>query len=374
MAARAQANSVTVEEIDQALLRIAAFNKSSSPAVQSLASTWGRADQTGLLGDLYRRLQGREAKWLTRLILKSYAPIKFPEDLEPGPQHSFLPNCVQLKIQFRSSAPEPVRRDGTRMIAGVGAAVDVVGPPTPLRTAPQPSPSAPNPVSAVNQAPGIPSMSAPRPTSSVPASTSIINHTRQTELNSIPSSSAPVAEASSQQRYSLTPSRSALGPVSHNIPTPSPQDSPKNVRVSPCTPVFTGGTGTCQMASHVCPLSGCIFLLGPCISKVPWITEDLLRWHGSWYVTSVSALAHPSLQRRCSRTGKKFRKIALVESNRTQPTIDFLKQIGRLNLTRKEKKEWVEVYDWRLLECITKVDQGKKMTFNPWDRCWIGAV
>jgi hypothetical protein len=56
---------------------------------------------------------------LTRLILKSYAPIKFPENLEPGPPYSFLPTCVQLKIQFPSSAPPPVRRDGTRMIIGL---------------------------------------------------------------------------------------------------------------------------------------------------------------------------------------------------------------------------------------------------------------
>jgi len=353
MAVRAQANSVMVEEIDQCLLRIAAFNTSSSPAVQSLASTWKDADQTFLLGSFYQRLQGREAKWLTRLILKSYAPIKFPENLEPGPQHSFLPNCVQLKIQFPSSAPAPVRRDSTRMITGVES-VEAIRHlptlptlPTPPRTAPQPPSSSQRPVPSLNHLRPTP------PTSSSP--------------------SGPVIVAS-PQNDPPTPSRTALSPVSRNLPTSSPQKSPKTTRRSPSPSISAGGTGICQIASHICPLSTCVFLLAPCISGVPYITENLLRSHGCRYLTSVPALAHPSLRQRCSWTGKKLRKIVLVESNRTQPTVDFLKRVGRLSLTRNGKKEWVEVYDWRLLECIAKVDRGKELTFNPWDRCWIGAV
>jgi hypothetical protein len=64
----------------------------------------------------------------------------------------------------------------------------------------------------------------------------------------------------------------------------------------------------------------------------------------------------------------------LIESNRVEESVRFLKHVGKLGLRRKGKKEWVEVYDWRLLECITKADRGKDYEYNPWKRCWIGAV
>jgi DNA ligase N terminus len=372
VAVRAQANSVTVEEIDQCLLRIAAFNTSSSLAVQSLASTWKDADQLVLLENLYQRLQGREAKWLTRLILKSYSPIKFPEKLEPGPQHSFLPNCVQLKIQFPSSAPAPMRRDGTKMIAGVGSVEAATHPPTPPRTVSQPASSAPRPVSTANHVSPTLSFSNTRLPASLPRPTPALNHIQLTPPTSS-SPAAPVAGPSSQHRPP-TPSRAVLSPISHNILTSSPQKLPKTTRPSPSPSILIGGIGTCQIASHICPLSTCVFLLAPCISSVPYITENLLHSHGCRYFTSIPALAHPSLRQRCSRTGKRFRKIILVESYRTQPTVDFLKRVGRLGLMKKGKKEWVEVYDWRLLESIAKVDRGKALTFDPWDRSWIGAV
>jgi len=61
MATPGQANAVTVEDIDQSLLQIAAFDKRSSPAVQSLASSWKYPDGIELLGNIYRKLQAREA-------------------------------------------------------------------------------------------------------------------------------------------------------------------------------------------------------------------------------------------------------------------------------------------------------------------------
>jgi hypothetical protein len=420
MATPGQANAVMVEEIDQSLLQIAAFDQRSSPAVQSLASSWKHPDGIELLVNLYQRLQAREAKWLTRLILKSYAPIKFPENLEPGPQHSFLPTCVQLKIQFPSSAPLPVRRDGTRIIVGVGANETVYRHPAPPRAAPQSSFPASTPIAATIQALPTPVASS-RPAYLTPApSISLPPHTISTPFSPVPAppaTSSALQPTSSTSTWSLSasrralstptssmqvptptvghsrcspststvfshpaarsspnnqptpPSRTILGQMSQNIPTSSPQKSP--MRSSPVPSIFTSTSGTCKWTPNTCPLSTCIFILGPCISKIPYITEELLSWHASRYTSSVRALAHPALQRRCSRTGKRFRKIALVESHRTQPTVDFLRRISSLRLTRGGKKEWVVVYDWRLLECITKTEQGKELTYNPWVRCWI---
>jgi hypothetical protein len=138
--------------------------------------------------------------------------------------------------------------------------------------------------------------------------------------------------------------------------------------------MITSGTGTCQLTSKTCPLTTCIFLLSPCISTLPWLTENLLPWHGCRYISSEISFTHPSVSRRHPETGKRYRKIVLIESNRVEESVKFLKQVGNVGLRRKGKKEWVEVYDWRLLECITKAERGKDYDYNPWKRCWIGAV
>jgi hypothetical protein len=140
-------------------------------------------------------------------------------------------------------------------------------------------------------------------------------------------------------------------------------------------PMVIKGTGTCRLTTKRCSLSNCIFLLAPCIALVPWITENLLSWHGSRVVTSLHAFSDHSLPQRCPQTGKKYRKIALVEPNRLPQTVQFLKRVESLNMRRsKGGKFWVEVFDWRILECIAKVDRGKELGYNPWRRCWIGAV
>jgi hypothetical protein len=41
---------------------------------------------------------------------------------------------------------------------------------------------------------------------------------------------------------------------------------------------------------------------------------------------------------------------------------------------RDGKKEWVEVYDWRLLESIHDLEIGKTVAFDIWKHHWIAAV
>jgi hypothetical protein len=415
MATPGQVNSVMIEEIDQSLLRIAAFNKSSSPAVQSLASSWPNPDGIESLANLYQRLQGREAKWLTRLILKSYAPIQFPKNLEPGPQHSFLPTCVQLKVQFPNSSAPPVRRNGAKMVIGSGETESTIGP-LPRTTQSLSSPATPIATTAENgqQKPALTSIqpasslteqfssssdhSSSTPASSVSRLTSTTFTLQPTasarstfsafpQSVSTPASSLPIATPmvqnscrsptrpvprASQYSQPSTPPRTALGALSQNIPTSTPRKS--STRPSPGSSISTGGSGTCQYASHLCPLSRCIFILGPCISDIPYITEQLLSWHGSCYTTSIRDLAHPALKMRCSRTDKKFRKIALIEPRSKEATVEFLDRIRKLKLTRKGRRETVEVYDWRLLEYATKIDLGKEFSYDPWARSWICKV
>lgn len=422
MATPGQVNSVMIEEIDQSLLRIAAFEKNSSPAVQSLASSWPNPDGIESLANLYQRLQGREAKWLTRLILKSYAPIQFPKNLEPGPQHSFLPTCVQLQVQFPTPSAPPVRRDGTKMVIGSGETESTISPlprpaqplsspATPLATTAEttlpshainsiqpdsslpaqfssfPGNSSSTPASSVSRLTSTtfalqPTSSArstfsacpqsmSTPASSLQIATPMVQNSCRSPSTSIRSSTRPVPRAS-QYNQPSTPSRTALGALSQNIPTPSPPKSP--TRLSPGHSIFTGGSGICQYAAHLCPLSTCIFILGPCISNIPYIKEQLLSWHGSYYTTSIRGLAHPAFRKRCSRTSKKVRKIALIEPRSKEATVEFLDRIRKLKLTRNGRKETVEVYDWRLLEYATKIDLGKEFSYDPWARSWICKV
>ncbi|KAK0739580.1 hypothetical protein B0T21DRAFT_362899 [Apiosordaria backusii] len=91
---------VTVEEIDGLLHSIAAACRFSSPTVRSSGignSGSTPAEQELAIGDLYRRLPARDAKWLTRMILKNYEPVV----IDPGTVyrciHPLLPAI--LKVQ-----------------------------------------------------------------------------------------------------------------------------------------------------------------------------------------------------------------------------------------------------------------------------------
>ncbi|KAL2423845.1 hypothetical protein ABEF95_008377 [Exophiala dermatitidis] len=69
-------NQVTLEEIDEALLQIAANSPFSSAEIRRSADD---ACPHDILLPIVRRLQSWEAKWLVRMILKSYSPIQIPE-------------------------------------------------------------------------------------------------------------------------------------------------------------------------------------------------------------------------------------------------------------------------------------------------------
>ncbi|EAQ90537.1 hypothetical protein CHGG_02472 [Chaetomium globosum CBS 148.51] len=88
--------SVTVEEIDGLLHSIAAACRFSSPSVRSSAEN-GPADQELSLGELYRRLSARDAKWLTRLLLKNYEPVVLDQRVVCAGYHPLLPTI--LKVQ-----------------------------------------------------------------------------------------------------------------------------------------------------------------------------------------------------------------------------------------------------------------------------------
>ncbi|KAL2019635.1 hypothetical protein VTK56DRAFT_9450 [Thermocarpiscus australiensis] len=88
---------VTVEEIDELLHCIASTCRFSSPAVRSSAADNRLADQELALGSLYKRLSARDAKWLTRLVLKNYEPVVLDQQVVYASYHPLLPAI--LKVQ-----------------------------------------------------------------------------------------------------------------------------------------------------------------------------------------------------------------------------------------------------------------------------------
>lgn len=95
-AVQPRASGVTIEDIEQVLVAFASQTPLSAPPVRPLALD-------GILGTLYQRLPGRESKWLTRLILKSYSPVIVPDQLVYMLYHPFLPDLLEVEPDFSAA-------------------------------------------------------------------------------------------------------------------------------------------------------------------------------------------------------------------------------------------------------------------------------
>ncbi|KAI8200172.1 DNA ligase 4 [Colletotrichum sp. SAR 10_76] len=225
-----------------------------------------------------------------------------------------------------------------------------------------------------------------------------------------------------KQKPALQQSRLPLGEVSANRTAPSPRASQQAVFPKPVeaaamppnpTPPSSGGaqapaaenaapqahgsnertemppppqpfptTKACEYAGSHCLLAEKrIALLSPCIAHQPWVTENLLPSHGihEWttdlkYWSSIPACSHSKKNR--------TRKICFVEHNRKEATREFMKRAEESpQYFPSGKREWVEVYDWRLLEDVTALERvlkgSKALSDQPPDpkRKWfVGLV
>lgn len=92
---------VTVEEIDGLLQQIAAACRFSAPSVRRHSGAdSGLADRELSLGHLYRRLTSRDAKWLTRLILKNFEPVVLDPQTVYRNYHPSLPSILKVQDDF----------------------------------------------------------------------------------------------------------------------------------------------------------------------------------------------------------------------------------------------------------------------------------
>lgn len=143
-----------------------------------------------------------------------------------------------------------------------------------------------------------------------------------------------------------------------------------------------------------CAFEGCTFLLSPCIREYAWI-GDLLKDHGiSSFQTNPEVWARQPLST-CSsavstpRSGspvpgpvnssskRREQRLCLVDSRRDDATRDFTKAIEVAGLKCKNgEREWISVYDWRILEDITSMESrpSRKGGPDPWRARYMGLA
>ncbi|PWY92167.1 hypothetical protein BO70DRAFT_375923 [Aspergillus heteromorphus CBS 117.55] len=94
------AQEVTIEEIDDVLIQVASRCKFSGPQVRRQRAA---VDLDEKLAPLYRRLSSRDAKWLTRMILKRYYPVVLPFTLTLRSFHFLLPHLLLFQDSFEGA-------------------------------------------------------------------------------------------------------------------------------------------------------------------------------------------------------------------------------------------------------------------------------
>ncbi|KAI8229916.1 DNA ligase 4 [Colletotrichum sp. SAR 10_77] len=190
----------------------------------------------------------------------------------------------------------------------------------------------------------------------------------------------PVEAAAMPPNPTPPSSDGAQAPAAENA---APQAHGSNERTEmPPPPQPSPTTKACEYAGSHCLLAEKrIALLSPCIAHQLWVTENLLPSHGihEWttdlkYWSSIPACSHSKKNR--------TRKICFVEHNRKEATREFMKRAEESpQYFPSGKREWVEVYDWRLLEDVTALERvlrgSKALSDQPPDpkRKWfVGLV
>lgn len=96
-------NEVTLEEVDDTLAEIARGNRFSGPSVRNRDSYLNGLDTYEKLQRVYRRLQSREVKWLTRMILKDYSSLDLKEQIVLRCLDYRLPAIMRAQDSFESA-------------------------------------------------------------------------------------------------------------------------------------------------------------------------------------------------------------------------------------------------------------------------------
>ncbi|KAI0536564.1 hypothetical protein GGR58DRAFT_474763 [Xylaria digitata] len=213
-------------------------------------------------------------------------------------------------------------------------------------------------------------------------------------------STLPLTAPSTQEETDICVAKhAASSPAAYYTASEMPSSSPSRIarsrRISVTAQSQSKSNSSCySVARHECALASCSILLSPCISSYAWITDDLLRRHGiddplldprAWHsidsrmniCRSTGNVECESAPKATPGRGRRMRKICLVESRRKEATEAFLQKIKDADLKKRNgEREWVAVYDWRVLETITEQESQEKASRDkdPWRRFYVGII
>ena len=92
-----------VEELDAALHKLAAMCRWSSPKVRLAKPAADERHMHVVLGPIVRRMLAKEAKWFTRIVLKTLGSISIFEPLVLRCLHPILPEVVKIQRSFEAA-------------------------------------------------------------------------------------------------------------------------------------------------------------------------------------------------------------------------------------------------------------------------------
>jgi DNA ligase-4 len=113
--------SVTLEEIDEVLDRVTAASPFSAVDLRNKINTKypSRRRADDVLSFLLRKLHSSEAKWLIRMVLKTYSPARVPEAPAMRRFHFLLPDILGFQNSFEAAVQllqsPTIRRMPTRV-------------------------------------------------------------------------------------------------------------------------------------------------------------------------------------------------------------------------------------------------------------------
>ncbi|ROT43075.1 hypothetical protein SODALDRAFT_266450 [Sodiomyces alkalinus F11] len=143
---------------------------------------------------------------------------------------------------------------------------------------------------------------------------------------------------------------------------------------------------SCRYVGPGCMLGSRDFLLSPCVAKQTRMTEGLLPAHGitKWITNPKEWLEKckpTSVQHGTRAPDKRRRKVCFVERRQCDATRALFLYIEKVNLRLADGgREWVEVYDWRVLEEMTRHEDDsdgpmpKIARTSIWEKWWVGLA
>ena len=101
---------LTLEQVDEALAKIAGKCRFSGPKVIERKDNFHEVEKDQeflkVLGQMYKRMQSREAKWFTRLLLKDYSCLDLSECMVYYQLDNRLPTAMQMYDDFEAAIGE----------------------------------------------------------------------------------------------------------------------------------------------------------------------------------------------------------------------------------------------------------------------------